>query len=152
MMNTDQKAELVGEFSQSIFEFRYRLRKMFQAKLKEADIDISFEVLEIMKLLRKQDGMIQQELADILFKDKSNMTYLIDNMVKAGYAVRKEDGSNRRIKLIFLTDKSHELSLQLAPLAKACFLALAKDVDEKDVRSGIAMLSRMNTSLLEVIV
>jgi DNA-binding MarR family transcriptional regulator len=152
MMNTDKKAELVGEFCQSILELRYRLRKMFQVKLKEADIDISFEVLEIMKVLLKQDGMIQQELADILFKDKSNMTYLIDNMVKSGWVVRKEDESNRRIKLIFLTAKARELNHRLSPLAKDCFLALAKNVNEQQVKSGIEILAKMNNSLLEVIV
>jgi DNA-binding MarR family transcriptional regulator len=152
MMNKDEKAELVGEFCHSIFELRYRLRKLFQVKLKEAGIDISFEVLEIMKVLRKQDGAIQQELADVLFKDKSNMTYLIDNMVKAGWAIRKEDDTNRRIKLIFLTDKSRQLDLQLAPLAKDCFLALAKDVTELQVKSGIEILAKMNNSLLEVII
>ncbi|CAM3944389.1 DNA-binding transcriptional regulator, MarR family [Pedobacter westerhofensis] len=152
MMDTKEKAELVAEFCQLILELRYRLRKMFQVKLKEADIDISFEVLEIMKLLLKRDGMIQQELADVLFKDKSNMTYLIDNMVKAGWVTRKEDESNRRIKLIFLTEQSRELNHRLAPLAQDCFLTLAKDVRENQVKSGIEILSRMNSSLLEVIV
>lgn len=152
MMEIKDKAELVAEFCQLILELRYRLRKIFQVKLKEAGIDISFEVLEIMKVLLKRDGMIQQELADVLFKDKSNMTYLIDNMVKAGWVTRNEDESNKRIKLIFLTDLSRDLNLRLAPLAKDCFLALAKDVEEYQVKSGIEILTKMNTSLLEVIV
>lgn len=151
-MDTNQKAELVGEFCHSIFELRFRLRKLFQVKLKEAGIEISFEVLEIMKILSKTDGIIQQEIADILFKDKSNMTYLIDNMAKSGWVIRKDDDSNRRIKLIFLTEKSRVLNQQLAPLAKDCFLALSEDVTERQVQSGIKMVAKMNNSLVDVII
>ena len=151
-MDNDQKPELVGEFCHSIFELRYRLRRMFQLKLKEAGINISFEVLEIIKTLRKQNGLNQQEIADVLFKDKSSMTYLIDNMVKAGLAIRKEDDADRRNKLIFLTDKSHQLTAQLAPLATDCYLVLAKDINEHDIKSGIQMLTKMNYSLTEFII
>lgn len=151
-MENEEKANLVGEFCNSIFELRYRLRKIFQVKLREANIDISFEVLEVMKVLSKKEGIIQQEIADILFKDKSTMTYLIDNMVKAGWAVRKDDDTNRRIKLIFLTEKSRQLRDQFAPLAKDCYLALAKDINAHDIISGSAMLSKMNNSLMELIV
>ncbi|HEY0175818.1 MAG TPA: MarR family transcriptional regulator [Pedobacter sp.] len=146
-MNPNQKSELVGEFCQSIFELRYKLRKMFQVKLKETGISISFEVLEAMKFLQGQDGMNQQELADMLFKDKSSMTYLIDNMVKSGWALRKEDKTDRRNKLIFLTDKARQLKEQLVPLAVHCYLALAEDVDTDEIKRGIQMLSRMNNAL-----
>jgi len=150
-MKHDQKSELVSEFCQSIFELRYKLRRIFQLKLKEAGISISFEVLEIMKMLRQQDGLNQQELADLLFKDKSNMTYLVDNMVKAGLAVRKEDEVDRRNKLIFLTDKARQLQAQLEPMAIYCYLALAEDIDNDDVKAGIQTLAKMNNSLAVLI-
>ncbi|MDB5011363.1 MAG: transcriptional regulator, MarR family [Mucilaginibacter sp.] len=149
-MKPDQKLELVGEFCQSIFELRYKLRKLFQVKLKEAGISISFEVLEIMKILRQQGGLNQQELAYMLFKDKSSMTYLIDNMVKAGLALRKEDEGDRRNKLIFLSDKAHQLIEQLSPMARHCYLALAEDITDKDIKAGIQMLVKMNNSLADL--
>ena len=151
-MDPDKKAEQVGEFCQSIFEMRYKLRKMFQLKLKEANINISFEVLEVMKLLLNRDGINQQELADELFKDKSSMTYLIDNMVKAGLATRKEDNADRRNKLIFLTAKAHELKQQLAPLATHCYLTLTEDVDYASLSAGMQILAKMNQSLDAVLV
>jgi len=151
-MKPDPKSELIAEFCQSIFELRYKLRRIFQIKLKEAGISISFEVLEIMKLLRNQDGLNQQELADLLFKDKSSMTYLIDNMVKAGLVTRKEDEADRRNKLIILTPKAHELKVQLAPLARDCYTTLAAEVTDIEIKVGIAMLTKMNHSLTEFII
>jgi DNA-binding MarR family transcriptional regulator len=147
-MELDKKLQLVTEFCQATYELKYKLRRMFQVKLKEAGISISFEVLEVMKILSSQEGTNQQELADLLFKDKSSMTYLIDNMVKAGYAVRQEDETDRRNKLIILTDKAHELRLQLVPMATACYMALSEDVADTDLKDGIAMLAKMNHSLM----
>jgi len=150
-MQPDQKSELVIEFSQSIFELRYKLRKLFQVKLKEAGISISFEVLEIMKLLRNKDGLNQQELADMLFKDKSSMTYIVDNMVKAGLVTRKEDEADRRNKHIYLTQKAQELQTQLEPLVMHCYQALAANVSGHDIDAGIEILTKMNNSLAEFI-
>jgi DNA-binding MarR family transcriptional regulator len=151
-MEPDQKSELVIEFCQSIFELRYKLRKMFQVKLKEAGISINFDVLEVIKILHKQDGINQQELADMLFKDKSSMTYLIDNMVKAGWVTRREDDVDRRNKLISLTDKAHQLNEQISPMATHCYLALAANVTDPDLKKGIQMLAKMNSSVAEFIV
>ncbi len=151
-MEPEQKSKLVFEFCQSMYELKYKLRKVFQAKLKEAGISISFEVLEIIKLLQDRDGLNQQELADLLFKDKSSMTYLIDNMVKAGFVVRKEDETDRRNKLIFLTEKTHQLREQLAPLAAGCYLALAADVTDGDIEAATQMMAKMNNSLTAFII
>ncbi len=148
-MKPDQPSELVVEFCQSIFELRYKLRRLFQLKLKEAGISISFEVLEVMKALEKGIDLNQQDLADLLFKDKSSMTYVIDNMVKAGLVTRREDEVDRRNKLIALTDKARELQARLAPIAKQCYLILAADVTDDEVNAGTQMLAKMNNSLAE---
>ncbi|WP_158795793.1 MarR family winged helix-turn-helix transcriptional regulator [Pedobacter sp. L105] len=151
-MNPDEKSEPIVEFCQSIFEFRFRLRKMFQVKLKEAGMTISFEVLEVMSILHKKGGINQQELADLLFKDKSSMTYLLDNMVKGGWVLRKEDEVDRRNKLIFLTDKSHQLKEELSPLVEQCFAVLSENITPQDIKEGMHTLSKMNNSLLEFII
>ena len=151
-MKPDQKSEHVAEFCKSIFELRYRLRRMFQIKLKEAGMSISFEVLEVMSILHRQDGVNQQELADLLFKDKSSMTYLIDNMVKAGWVLRKEDDSDRRNKLIFLTDEAHQLKKTLRPMAIECYSLLAEGINEEEIKESLKMVSKMNNSLSDFIV
>jgi DNA-binding MarR family transcriptional regulator len=146
-MHPDQKSELVINYIQSIFELRYKLRRLFQVKLKEAGISISFETLEIIKQLRSHDSLNQQDLAELLFKDKSSITYLIDNMVRAGLVSRQEDEADRRNKHIILSGQAHELIKQLEPLASHCYAALAQDVDAADIRSGLEMLAKMNGSL-----
>jgi len=144
-MPSDQ-SKLIIEVCQSVFELRYKLRRMFQIKIKEAGIDASYEVLEILTLLNSRDRLNQQELADLLFKDKSSMTYLIDNMVKAGLVTRKEDEKDRRNKLILLSEKARCLIKQLSPIANHCYTALAEDIAYQDIKTGIQMLAKMNNS------
>jgi DNA-binding MarR family transcriptional regulator len=148
-MESDQKAELVREFCQATFELRYKLRKMFVVKMKEAGLSFSFEVLEIIKFLHQHISINQQELSDMLFKDKSSITYIIDNMVKAGLVERKEDGHDRRNKLIILTPKGYQLRDQIAEMANSSYLALATEVSDVQVKAGIEMLAKMNSSLAD---
>jgi len=150
-MKPDEKSEHVAEFCKSVVELRYRLRRMFQVKLKEAGISISFEVLEVMGILYREDGVNQQELADLLFKDKSSMTYLIDNMVRAGWVLRKEDDSDRRNKLIFLTDEARQLKNTLKPMATECYSLIGEGINDDDIKASLQMLSKMNNSLSDFI-
>jgi DNA-binding MarR family transcriptional regulator len=148
-METRVKAELVGQLFQSISEFRYKMKKMFQAKLKESGINISFEILEVITILLKQDGLSQQVLADMLFKDKSSIAYLIDNMVRSELVTRTEDKKDRRNKLIRLTPTAYQLRETITPLAIQCYLALANGTTEPQIQSVIDTISGMNRAVQE---
>jgi DNA-binding MarR family transcriptional regulator len=141
------QSDQVAEFCQSVFKVRYKLRRMFQLKIKEAGIMVSYEILEILKVLSMHNQLNQQELADLLFKDKSSMTYLINNMVKAELVTRQEDMQDRRNKHLILSDKATELIEQLNPIAAYCYAALAKDISGHDIEVGLQTLFKMNSSL-----
>jgi DNA-binding MarR family transcriptional regulator len=72
-------------------EMKSHLRQQIQAKISEHDPDLSFELLEIIGLLWRRDGINQQEIADTVSKDKSSVTYLINRLVKRGLVERIED-------------------------------------------------------------
>lgn len=74
--------ELARELTRSMAEMRHHLRQFMQLKIKEQELDITYELLETVMYLNRLDGAKQQEIADIMIKDKSSMTYLIDNLVK----------------------------------------------------------------------
>ena len=69
----------------------------------EKGIDISPEQLTVLSLLWKKDRVTQQELCNITFKDKPNMTRLIDSLEKKGLAKRITDENDKRNNLILLT-------------------------------------------------
>jgi DNA-binding MarR family transcriptional regulator len=74
------KTELAVAFGRSMSELRTYTRQQIQ--IKEHGINITFEMLEVMGCLWKKDGINQQEIANLTLRDKSSMTYLLDNLVK----------------------------------------------------------------------
>lgn len=140
---TDTKVELAIQLGRTMHEFRNQVRQIIQVKIKENDINITVEMLEVMSVLWNRDGINQQEVADLTLRDKSSMTYLIDNLVKRNMVKRQEDESDRRNKLIYLTDKGFELKKQLHPLAVEVYAKATAELPLDNLQTGISTITRM---------
>src|SRR4051812_17927581 len=103
------------EYVRAMNELRNSIRQFIQLKIKENNINLTFEMLEVMFYLWRKDGSKQQELCDITFRDKSSMTCLLDNLTKRGLLKRTEDEQDRRNKRIVLTAEGHKLQDELKP-------------------------------------
>ncbi len=141
------KVDLARELGREAAELRNELRQFLQKKIKESNWDISFELLEILGLLYKRDGMIQQEIADILIKDKSSVTYLITNLVKRDLVERTEDQSDRRNKQIFLKAKGRELIQQLGPWVEELYTKATQGIPVENIALALAIARKMNENL-----
>lgn len=73
-------------------------------KFKEEDVNISIEQFLLLQLIKNADGIMQQELADTLGKDKTTMVRMIDAMEKKNLVKRVKTKENIRAKLIFITE------------------------------------------------
>ena len=116
-------------------------------KLSASKENISFELLEVMSFLWNEDGMNQQELANMAVKDKSSMTYLIGNLLKMQLVKRVEDKTDRRNKLIYLTAKGKSLQKKIHPLLIESYKKATIDVKTSEIKSGILLLKTMNENL-----
>ena len=130
-------------------EMRYQIRRDMLDKLNSSNGDISFELLEVMSFLWHEDGMNQQELANMVVKDKSSMTYLVGNLVKKQLIKRVEDKSDRRNKLIFLTAKGKALQEKIHPLLIECYKKAAMNLNTTEIKNAILLLKSMNENLKE---
>jgi DNA-binding MarR family transcriptional regulator len=137
------KSELALELGRSMTEFRNFLRHYIQDKIKEHGINITFEMLEVMACLWKKDGINQQELADLTLRDKSSMTYLLDNLVKRKMVKRVEDANDRRNKLVYLTKDGKNLKEQLNPWVAEVYAMASEDVEVKNLQNGLTLLNKM---------
>lgn len=128
-------------------ELRNILRQHIQVRLKENDINLTFEMLEVLSALWKKDGVNQQELADLTMRDKSSMTYLIDNLVKRGMVKRVEDDNDRRNKLIHMTDECMALKERLYPWVAEVYNKATHDIAAERLQSGVDLINQMVTNL-----
>jgi DNA-binding MarR family transcriptional regulator len=147
MLPNKTKAELALNLGRAMAELRVLLRQQIQEKIKENGVNLTFEMLEVLSCLWRRDGIIQQEIADYTLRDKSSLTYLLDNLVKRKLVSRVEDGNDRRNKLIFLTQEGLALKDQLYPWAMEVYQAASEKLDETALETAVAVLNQMTVAL-----
>ncbi|MDQ0108454.1 DNA-binding MarR family transcriptional regulator [Chitinophaga terrae (ex Kim and Jung 2007)] len=139
--------DLARELGRAISEMRTFMRQNLQVKIREQNVDISFELLEILGILFRKDGVNQQEIADVIVKDKSSMTYLIDNLEKRGMVERREDQNDRRSKLIYLTEKGRALEKELNPWIREMYEKATMGMEMNDLQVALSQIQKMNENL-----
>ena len=112
MTNNESARELILQILRTRMAFRQTLQRV----LKRHNVDMTFEMLQVMNCLWNEQGISQQSLAEKTAKDKACLTNLINNLEKKNWVIRKEDSSDRRNRLIFLTAQGEELALTVKPL------------------------------------
>ncbi|SEA39468.1 DNA-binding transcriptional regulator, MarR family [Arachidicoccus rhizosphaerae] len=145
--HSHSKATLALELGRAQNELRSRLRQSIQIRISETGHDISFELLEIIGLLWREDGIHQQEIGDHLSKDKSSVTYLINALVKRGLVTRVEHDKDRRHKKIFLTSQGKALRKVIYPLVLDCYAQAAGDIAPALLLQSTTMIRQMAGNL-----
>jgi len=118
-----------------------------QGKIRSLDLHLTFEMLEVMICLWRQDGVNQQVIADITLRDKSAMTYLIDNLTKRKMITRKEDEKDRRNKLVFLTPEGRHLQETLQPWVAEMYEKATENMDAESLSKGRDLIESMIRNL-----
>jgi DNA-binding MarR family transcriptional regulator len=148
MTEQPSKSELAFAFGRSMNELRMQYRKYMQGRIRSLDLRLTYEMLEVMICLWRQDGVNQQLIADITLRDKSAMTYLVDNLIKRKMITRKEDDRDRRNKLIYLTQEGRQLQETLQPWLAEMYDKATAQVDTAALVAGKALIEGMIKNLL----
>jgi DNA-binding MarR family transcriptional regulator len=141
------KIEVVRELGKAMAELRIQFRQCIQGNLKIYEVGLTYEMIEVMSLLWQKDGINQQVIADRTLRDKSSMTYLIDNLVKRTLVKRIPDEEDRRNNLIFLTEEGQQLHAEVKPWSSVLFENSAEGLTVEDLQAGIAILNKMTENL-----
>ena len=142
-----KKAELAIDFTRKIMTVNTAYRQFIQTKLKDYNVDLTYEMLQVLACLWTKDGINQQEIANITVKDKASMTYLIDNLTKRGLVTRLEDATDRRNKLILLTESGNALRTKIQPLVIEMYDAAGRDIDIHLLEGCMELLGRIEENL-----
>ncbi|MBE4948476.1 MarR family transcriptional regulator [Chryseobacterium culicis] len=142
-------SELALEFGLAMGEMKSRLRQKIQNSINEYDPDLSFELIEIMGLLSRNDGINQQEIGTKVSKDKSSITYLINSLVKRDLVERIAYQNDRRNKQIFLTSKGKQIVETVYPWALDLYKKAAGDIDEEEISKALLLVKKMTANLEE---
>ena len=114
-----------------------------QALFNEHGLDLSKEQMIILKKLHEQDGLNQNELASLTFRDKSSMARLLSKMDKKNYIQRKQSKEDKRINLVFLTEKGRTIFKQTRPALKKLINTMEENITMEEKKMMIKILKKV---------
>lgn len=126
----------------SVVRTRMAFRRAMQRTLKRNEAGITFEMLQVLSCLWNEQGITQQVLAERTAKDKACLTNLMLNLEKKGYVCRKEDASDRRNKLVYLTPEGERFREQIRPVLDQVYVNTEKSIGQETLHR---MLSELDT-------
>ena len=141
------KPEITIAFNRKLLMVNNAYRQFIQCKLKEHNVGLTYEMLQVMACLWNREGINQQEIANVTVKDKASMTYLIDNLTKRGLVSRFEDANDRRNKLIMLTDAGMALKAKIQPVLDEMHQVSGKNIDVAQLTEFMAVLEKIEGNL-----
>lgn len=141
------KKAAVEECARAIVKTHMAFRQFIQTRLKAHNLDLTFEMLQVLGVLWKEDGINQQQLADATLKDKASMTYLINNLAKRNLVTRQADAADRRNKLVYLTKEGRKLRQLIQPWLEEMYLLAGKNIAVGTLSETIATLDAIRNNV-----
>ena len=99
-----------------IYRTALAIRAAFQRTLKERRFNITPEQCGILHVLWDEEGLSQKEIGRILFKDKPNISRMLDALERKGLIFRQP--SDRRKYAVFLTSEGKRLIEEILPIGQ----------------------------------
>ena len=127
---------LVGRTSRAIIK---RLTKKFA----DAGFDVSYEQWSILIHLYRRDGQTQQELSNIAVKDKAAITRLLNVLEKKNIVLRIPDRTDKRSKLVYLTNKAKEFRDDLMDLVEEMLAEAEEAVSSEEMEQCRITLNKI---------
>lgn len=101
----------------------------------------------VLIALKRQDGLTQTELADMVEMEKAPMGKLLDKLDRKGWVTRRDDPDDRRARRVYCTAKIERHLTGIAEAARAMFAEALAGMREDEVKSLIDRLQRMKRNL-----
>lgn len=109
--------------------------------------EITPEQYYILSLLVSSGPLYQRQICEQSYKDRPNMTRLINILEKQGLVKRVADINKRKIYKIFMTEKGQEVYSAIKPYMLSLRDEAVKDISVEDIETCIKVLDKMKDNL-----
>ncbi len=118
--------------------------------LVENNIALTREQWVILIKLHIQGGLAQNELAFITERDKTSLTRLINTMERKGLVIRKISKTDKRVKLVYLTEFGKSEYKNALPVMQNIIQNLQKGLSEEEINNTIQTLQKLQENLIQL--
>ena len=124
-----------------IYRTALAMKATLQRTLKERGLDITPEQFGILHVLHEEEGLSQKEIGNILFKDKPNVSRMLDALERKGLTFRQS--TDRRKFAIFLTEAGKKLTEEILPLGRELGERAVKGLLVREIEALESMLNKI---------
>ncbi|WP_437577302.1 MarR family winged helix-turn-helix transcriptional regulator [Sorangium sp. So ce887] len=110
-------------------------------------VEITPEQWMVLVRLWEQEGVTQTHLAERTFRDVPTMSRILALMDRDGLIARRQDPTDRRARLVYLTARGRQLRKALSSEAMAMVDALRAGIPEDDLLTTRRTLQRLLANL-----
>jgi DNA-binding MarR family transcriptional regulator len=121
------------------------LRKRFE--MRGADFGLSAAQWRLLVRVVKDEGVPQARLAEILEIEPISVSRLLDRMEAGGWISRQQDANDRRVRMIFPTDKSRSAFVAIKSVAGDVYEEAVSGLTGEQRRMLIGGLARIVENL-----
>jgi DNA-binding MarR family transcriptional regulator len=122
------------------------MRKRFEQNAR--GLGLTRSQCQVLAHLARNEGIQQSGLADILEVEPITLTRILDRLEEGGLVERRAHPTDRRIRLLYLTDKAHPMLADIFTIGAATRGEALEGVAEEDRDRLFALLSSMKANLL----
>jgi DNA-binding MarR family transcriptional regulator len=121
------------------------LRRRFDERAR--GIGVTRPQWQVLTLLKRNEGINQGGLAELLEVEPITLGRMIDRLQDADLVVRRADPNDRRAWRLHVTERGEDLIEQLRPFSRETFALALEGIDEDEQRQLMATLDRMRSNL-----
>ena len=119
--------------------------RLISSRFTEEEVDLTIEQYFILNILDHEEGLILQDLADILDRDKSAVLRHLNCLEEKHFVARTTDPDDKRRKVLLVTKSGLEVLNKARTLAQKVNEELVSDLPEEKLE----YFEHMVTSLYE---
>ena len=128
-------------------EFSHVFHQMLTREFKANRIAVTVEQFAILATLFYRDGLSQQEVSDVLGRDKTTMARVISIMERENMILRVSNKDDNRGKLIYLTRKGRSIQQKAVGVSGKLYMKAIGNLRESQLAAAIKILAAMTTNL-----
>jgi DNA-binding MarR family transcriptional regulator len=138
MFTTNKHHYIPYDFKDSLARFVTHAHRALTNQLQSNFLSAGFEVtpghFRVLTILRHKDGITQQELSELIPKEKTGTARLVSALEKRGLVIRMQEKSDGRRKLVFLTSKGREILEGLEKVVQQTSSEAFHRISEEDMK------------------
>lgn len=126
-----------------------KIRSSLQKRLNESGIDLTVDQWVLVDHISREEGISQNALAEITYKDPPTVTRIIDLLEKKGFVERRMAAGDRRRFNIHLTDRGLRVREEAFPVVAEIRRKGWGELNEADYQQFVRIMDSIYANFSE---